>query len=131
LPPAFSAKVLLKGLTQRVNFGRIRQINQNPVECLEGHAPERIPDTEDWLNSNGTMDNLNYTEEYCLADIESDIERGLGVVDCDHPEQRHVSTARNVPGLVLPTWKSKRHAEKMFVTVNPIEMRSNMGVKKK
>jgi len=131
LPPAFSEKVLLRGLTQIVNFGRIGQINQDPVQCQEGHAPECIPDTEDWLNSNGIMDNLNYTEEYCSADIESDIERGHGVDDSECPAQRHESTARNVPGLVLPTWKSKPHTEKMFVTVNPIEMRSNMGVKKR
>jgi hypothetical protein len=36
-----------------------------------------------------------------------------------------------MPGLVWPTWKSKRQAEKVLVMVNAVEMRRNEGGKKK
>ena len=47
------------------------------------------------------------------------------------PKQLVVSTAPNVPGLVWPTQKSKRQAEKVLVTVNAVKMRRNKGGKKK
>jgi len=42
-----------------------------------------------------------------------------------------VSAAPNVPGLVRPTRKSKRPAEKVLVTVNAVETQRNKGGKKK
>jgi len=42
-----------------------------------------------------------------------------------------VSTAPNVPGLVWPTLKSKRQAEKVLVTVSAVETQRNKGGKKK
>jgi hypothetical protein len=42
-----------------------------------------------------------------------------------------VCAARNVPGLVQPTRKSKRQADKDLVTVNAVETRRNKGGKKK
>jgi hypothetical protein len=36
-----------------------------------------------------------------------------------------VSTASNVPGFVRPTWKSKRQAEKVLVTVHAVETQRN------
>jgi len=53
------------------------------------------------------------------------------IEDPDYPEQQDVSAAPNVPGLIRPIQKSKRHAEKVLVTVNAMETRRNKGVKKK
>jgi len=93
-------------------------------------APESISDTEDWLNCNGDLDNPNDTEDHSMADVESDIEQGEGTEDPECPEQRDVSALPNVPGLIRPTRKSTRHAEKVFVSVDAIETRRNKGVKK-
>jgi len=94
-------------------------------------APESISDTEDWLNWNGDLGNSNNSEEHCAADVESDIEQGKSIEDPECPEQRDVFAAPNVPGSIQPTWKSKRQAEKVLMTVNAIETSRNSGVKKK
>jgi len=90
-----------------------------------------ISDTEDWLNWNGDLDNPNDSEDDYVADIESDIEQDNSIEDPECPEQRDVSAASNVPGLIRPTRKSKRQAEHVLMTVNAIETRRNQGVKKK
>jgi len=77
------------------------------------------------------LDNRNDSEEDCAADDESDIEPNTGIEDPECPEQQDVSAAPNVPGLVRPTRKSKRQAEKVLVTVNAVETRRNKGGKKK
>jgi hypothetical protein len=131
LPPALSAKDLPGGRTQILNVRRIRRINRHPVESDEDSAPESISDTEDWLNWNGDLDNPNDSEEDCAADDDSDIEHNNCIEDPECPEQQDVSAAPNVPGLVRPTRKSKRQAEKVLVTVNAVETRRNKGGKKK
>ena len=131
LPPAFSAKDLLEGRTQILNVCRICRINPHPVERDDDSPPESISDTEDSLKSNGDLDNPNDTEDDCTADVESGIEQANAIEDSECPEQRDVSDAPNVPGLIRPTRKSKRQAEKVFVRVNEIETRRNKGVKKK
>jgi len=77
------------------------------------------------------LDNPNDTQDDSTADVESDIEQGNSMEDLECPEQRDGSAAPNVPGLIRPTRKSKRHAEMVFVTINAIETRRNKGVKKK
>jgi hypothetical protein len=62
---------------------------------------------------------------------EFDIEHNNGIEDPESPKQQDVSAVPNVPGLVRPTAKSKRHAETVFVMVNAVETRSNEGGKKK
>jgi len=131
LPPPLSAKDLPGGQTQILNVRRIRRINHHPVEIDKGSAPESISDTEDWLNWNGDLENPNDCEDDCAVDVESDMEQDNSIEDPESPEQRDVSAAPNVPGLIRPQRKSKRHAEKVLVTVNAIEMRRNKGVKKK
>jgi len=131
LPPALSAKNLPGGRTQILNVRRIRRINRHPVESDEDSAPECISDTEDWLNWNGDLDNPNDSEEECTAADKSDIEHNNGIEDPECPEQQDVSATPNVPGLVRPTRKSKRPAEKVLVTVNAVETRRNKGGKKK
>jgi len=41
------------------------------------------------------------------VDIESDIEQGNSIGDPEDPEQRDVSAAPNVPGLIWPSKKVK------------------------
>ena len=103
----------------------------HPVESDNDCAPQSISDTEDWLNWNGDLDNPNDIEEDCAAADESDIEHNNGIEDPECPEQQNMSAAPNVPGLVRPTRKSKRQAEKVLVTVNAVETRRNKGGKKK
>jgi len=71
----------------------------------------------------------NDSEDDCAADDESDIEQNNGIEDSESPEQQDVSAAPNVPGLVWPTRKSKRQAEKVLVTVNAVETRRNKAGK--
>jgi len=131
LPPPVSAKDLPGGRTQILNVRRIQRINRHPVESDEDSTPESISDIDDWLNWNGDLDNPIDSEEDCAADDESDIEQNNGIEDLECPEQQDVSAAPNVPGLVQPTRKSKRKAEKLLVTVNAAETRRNKGGKKK
>jgi len=131
LPPALSAKELPAGQTEILNVRRIRRINRHPVESDEDSAPESISDTEDRLHWNGHLDNPNDSEEDCAADDDSDIEHNNCIKDPVCPEQQDVSATPNVPGLVRPTQKSKRQAEKVLMTVNVAETRRNKGGKKK
>jgi len=131
LPPALSSKELSGGRTQILNVRRIWRINRHPVESDEDSAPESISDTEDWLHWNGDLDNPNDSEKDCAADDDSDIEHNNCIEDPESPEQQDVSAAPNVPGLVRPTRKSKRQAEKVLMTVNEAETRRNKGGKKK
>jgi len=77
------------------------------------------------------LDNPNDSEDDCAADDESDIEQYNSIEDSECPQQHDVSAAPNVPGLVQPTRKSKRQAEKVLVTVSAVETRRNKGGKKK
>jgi len=131
LPPALSAKDLLACQTQILNVPRVRRINCHPVERHEDSTPECIPDTGNWLHWNAKLDNPNDSEDDCVADFESDLQQVNGIEDPECPEQWDVSAAPNVPGLIQPTWKSKRQAEMVLVTVNTMETRRNMGIKKK
>jgi len=77
------------------------------------------------------LDNPYDSEEDWAADDESDIQHNNGIEDQECPDQQDVSAARHVPGLGRPTRKSKRHAEKVLVTVTAVETRRNTGGKKK
>jgi len=131
LPPPLAAKDLCGGRTQILNVRQIRRINQHPLKSDEDSASESISDTEDWLNWNGDLDNPNDSEDDCAGDVESDIEQDNSVEDPECPEQQDVSATPNVPGLIRPTRKSKRQAEKVLMTVSAIETRRNKGVKTK
>jgi hypothetical protein len=130
LPTALSAKDLPGEQTQILNVRRIWRINRHPVESDEDCAADTISDTEDWLNWNGDWDNPNDSEEDCAADDDSDIEHNNCIKDPECPEQQDVRASPNVPGLVQPTPKSKRHAEKVLIMVNAAETRRNKGGKK-
>ena len=77
------------------------------------------------------MDNPNDIENDCEADDESDMELHNGIGDSETPEQRNVSAAPNVPGLIWPIRRSKKKVEKMLMMVNIMETRRNERIKKK
>jgi hypothetical protein len=131
LQPALSAKELPGGRTQILNVRRTRRINRHPVKSDKDSAPESISDTEDWIHWNGDLDNPNDSEEDCAVDDDSDIEPNNCIEDPECPEQQDVSAAPNLPGLVRPTRKSKRQAEKVLMTVNASETLRNNGGRKK
>jgi hypothetical protein len=58
------------------------------------------------------------------------MEQDKGIEDPEFPEQRDVNAAPNVPGLILPTRKSNRHAEAVLVMAQAIKTRMNKGAKK-
>jgi len=77
---------------------------------------------------NGNLDIPGDTKEDCTAEVESDLEQCNGIEDLECPLQGDLSPTPNVPGLIRPTPNAKRQAEKVFVTVNPIERRRNKRV---
>ena len=77
------------------------------------------------------MSNPNDGENNCMADNESNIAHNNGIEDPECQVQQNVSATPNIPGLVWPTWKSKRQAEEVFVMVNAMETWRNTGVQKK
>jgi len=131
LAPALSAKDLPGGRTQVLNICRIKRIDRHPAESDEGSAPETISNTENWLNWNGDLDNTNDSEENCEADDESNIEPDNDIKASESPEDWVVSGARNIPGLIWPTWRSMKKAENGLITVSAMETRRNKGNRKK
>jgi hypothetical protein len=104
---------------------------QGPYEVVKLPTIGGISDTDDWLNWNGDMDNPNDSEEDCAADDDCDIEYNNCIEEPECPEQQDVCASPTAPGLVRPTRKSKRQAEKVLLTVNAVETRRNKGGKKK
>jgi hypothetical protein len=113
-----------------LNVHQIRRIDRHRVKSDEDRAHENISGTEDWLHWNGDFLKPNDTEDECMADVESGLEHRIGIKDTECPEQQNVSGTPNVSGLIWPDRKSIRLAERVFVRVNAIEMRSNKGVQK-
>jgi len=129
LQPALSAKNLPGGLTQILSVHRIRRIDHHPVESDEGSAPECISDTENWLYWNGNLDIPNHRDDDWEADIEFDIVPDNCSEDPESREQQDVCDTTNVAALILPTQRSRRHAEKVLMVVIAIETRRNKGFK--
>jgi hypothetical protein len=129
LPPALTAKDLPGGRTQMPNVCRIRRFNCHSVESDEDSAPESISDSEDGLYWNGDLDDPTDSKDDCAADIESDIMQDNGIKHLEGPEQRNLSAAPYVAGLLPPTRKSKTQSVNLLVMVNGIKMRRNEGVK--
>jgi hypothetical protein len=125
-----SAKNLPGGQTQTLNVRRNKRINRHPFESDEVSPPEHTLDTDDGPNCNADLDDPNDSDENCAADFQCDMERDNSIKVSKCPEQRNVSAAPTVPGLISPTQMSKRQAEKVLVTVNAIETSRNTGVKK-
>jgi len=131
VPPALSAMNLPWGRTQVFNVHHIRRIDRHPFESDEDSAPERISHTDNWLHWNCYLDNPNQSKYDCEADNESDIELSCGIKVSKCPGDRVVSAPPNVAGLIWPTWKLMKQAEKQLVTVSATETRRNKGNKKK
>jgi len=99
--------ILPSACIRTLTVRQIRRINRHPVETDENSARECISDTEDGLNWNVDLDNPIDSEGNCMEDVEWDIEQRTSSEDPEFPEQRDVSAAPNVHGLIRPTWKSK------------------------
>jgi len=127
LPPALSRKELAGGRTQVLKVCWIRRFSCDPVEGDDDSAPESIPDTDNWLNWNGDLDNPNESENNCEADNESALEQDNCFEDPECPEQRDVCAAPNVPRLIRPTGRLKKKTEKGLVTVNATKTRRIRG----
>ena len=81
VPPALSAKNLPGEPTQVLNICRIKRIDSHPAESEEDSSPERISDTENWLNWIGDLDNPNDSEDDWEGDNDSDMELDNGSED--------------------------------------------------
>jgi len=114
-----------------LNVRRIKRIDRHPAESDEDSSPESISDTENWPNWNGDLDNPNESEDNWEADNESNMELDNGSEISETPEQRNVSAAPNVSGLIRPIRRTKKKVEKAMMTVNIMETRRNKGIKKK
>jgi len=84
---------------------------------------------EDRLNWYRDLDDPNDSEDDWGVHIASGMEQDNSIDDPDCPEQRDLSAAPNVPGLIRPTRKSKRQAETVLMMVSAIETWRNKGVK--
>jgi len=74
----------------------MRKINRHPVKSDEDSAPGRISDTEDWLDWNGDLDNLNNSEDDRGMDVRSDIDQDNNIEDPVCPEQQDVIAAPHI-----------------------------------
>jgi hypothetical protein len=97
LPPSLSAMDLPGGQTQILNVHQIQRINRHPGESYEDSAFENVSDTEDWLKSNGHLDNPIDSEDDCAVDDESDMDQDNSIQHPESTKQREVSAAPNVP----------------------------------
>jgi len=77
------------------------------------------------------LDNPNDSGDNCKAEDESDVELGSGINASESPEYQVVSAAPNVPGMIRPTWRSMKQAEKGLMTVSAMETRRIKGNKEK
>jgi len=110
LLPTLSANDLPAGRTQMLNVSRIQTINHHPVESDKDSPPESILDIEDRLNWDEDFENPNDGEDDFAAQVESDMETDNCIGDSECPEQPDVSATQNDPGLIRPTYRSKRLA---------------------
>jgi len=125
LRPALSAKDLTGGRTEVSTSSWIRRIDHHPVESGEDSAPESYLDITIWLKWSADLANQNKSEDNCEADNESDVEQGNGIKASESPERSIVSATPIVPGLIQPTQRSMKQAEKWLMTVSAMERRSN------
>jgi hypothetical protein len=130
VPPALFAKNLPGGQPKLLNICEIKYIDRHPADSGDGSLPESISVTKKWLNWNRDWDYPAVSEGNWKADNESYIELGSGFEDSETLEQRYLSDATNFPVLILPIRKSKKKAEKAFVTVYSVETRWHHAIKK-
>jgi len=131
LPPALAAKVLPGGQTQVLNISWIKWIDHHPAKSDEDSSPKSVSDTENWLNCNGHLDNSNHSKHDWEADNESDMEQYNSSEESEAPEQRNVSAALKLPGLIWRIQRSQKPVEMALMTVNMMETRRNSGIKNK
>jgi hypothetical protein len=130
LPPGLYATDLTGGQIGIFNVHQIRRFNHHPDDSEEESTPQRILESENWLNWDRDLDNANDSKDDCATDAESAIGREMSIEDPEHPVLRDVCATPNVSALFWPTLKSKIQAEMVLVMFNAIQTRRDMGVKK-
>jgi len=110
-PPALSANDLPGGWTKVMDVCQIKQINCHPAERAEDSSPKPISDTENLLDWNWDLYTPIESNDDREVDDESEIELDIGVRDSETEDQRDVTTAPNVAGLIGPTQRLKNKAE--------------------
>jgi len=100
------------------------------VETDNDSGPESISETQNWLNWIGNLVNPNARKDDHAADVESDREQENVIEDPECLKQRDVSAALTVPRFNRPPRKSKKQAEKRFLTVNAMETEWNKRINK-
>jgi len=101
------------------------------AESDEDSKPETISDTENCHNWKDHLDNPTESDDDYEADNESDNELNIDIKSLASPENRLVSATLNGPGMIQPTWKSMKQAEKGLMTDSAMEPWRNEGNKKK
>jgi hypothetical protein len=81
MPPVLSAKDHPVGRTQVLNVCQIKRIDHHPAESDEDSSPERISDTQNWLNWIADLVNPNKSKDNWKADNNSDMELVNGSED--------------------------------------------------
>jgi hypothetical protein len=76
------------------------------------------------------LDRAHDREYEWEADNPSEIVPENSVKETETPDQWNVCARPNVPGLFRPTQMLKINIEKVFIMLNPMEMRRNKGNKK-
>jgi len=107
LPPALSAKDLPGEQTPILNVCQIRRNNNHPVKSDEDSATGSISDTEYLFNWDQDLDNPNHSEDNHVAVVESDTLPANAFEDWECPEQRDLSAAANIRGLIRPPQMSR------------------------
>jgi len=131
LQPALSAKNVPGGQTKVLNVCRMRRIERHPSEGDGDCTPDGIANTGISLDWNCDEVDPNESEDDCVGDNQSGIELCSVIESSESPEHSMVSVALNVGGLIRPTRKSMKQAEKWVLTVSAMETRSHKGNKKK
>lgn len=75
------------------------------------------------------MDNPNVSKDYWKADDESVVVLQNGIDDQESPEHQGVNAIANVSGLVWPTWRLQKKAEKGLMTGKAIHTQWNKEYK--
>jgi hypothetical protein len=129
--PTLVAKDLAGGQLNILNVRQIKRINRHPGNRNEDIGPENISDAEYWVDRNGDLDCLTDGEDDWEVENKSEIVLDTSVRDSEPQGQGDVSAAPDVPGLILPTLRSKKWADMVLIMVGTMETRRNKVIKKK
>jgi hypothetical protein len=129
-PPALSVSDFPPGQTRILNVCQIKPMEHYPAISDEESSPESISDTRNWLNWNEAFDNSNNSEADWETGNEADLDLANGSEKSETPQQRNLSAAPTVRGLVWPIQLLKKRVENALMTVNIVQARRTVVIKK-